>query len=196
MTTIAQIVDVAPPPNADLENIDNWEVDGTTTGRLVWSKPMPLPDSLSASDVRIVATQRPDGSIVAGNDIECPMVYVGGDDYSITEVRELVQALTAAADLADRWIGHTVTAGGGRMSHPKKQLNDELTPTDDIAIADPEHITGPDEVAAGVYVGYNVFVHLTIAGQSYYLNPDDAVDLGYALVDAEREAVRAAWEAT
>jgi hypothetical protein len=102
--TLSQQYPVALPPDADPENIDNWETGSdSVTSRLVWSTPMTLAEGVDA-DVRIVASQRPDGSVIV-DDSEGPCIYVDDNDYTVREAREIARALIQAADLADQWAG-------------------------------------------------------------------------------------------
>jgi len=95
--------DVVPLPlGADAERTDNWETNDGVTSRLVWSLPNPNVQQFS-HDVRIVVSQRLDGSIIIDDPTEEPLVYVDGQDYSLVRARILACALIQAADLADRW---------------------------------------------------------------------------------------------
>lgn len=109
MTTITPLADpqVALPPGADPEHTDNWETDNGVTSRLVWSLPDPLLKSTCEHDVRVVASQRLDGSIIVGVPSEVPLVYLDGQDYSLEQARMLARAMLAAVALADEWTGET-----------------------------------------------------------------------------------------
>ncbi len=97
-----------PAPTLRTSTIGRTVVSFNT--RLVWSTPMPLPEHLSSYDIRLVATQRPDGTIVSDDAAEGPLVYIGGDDYTPGDVRVIATALLTAADLADKWTkGDAVT---------------------------------------------------------------------------------------
>ncbi len=105
--TIAQPTDPPLPHGADPDQVEDWETEksgeSTTTSRLVWSTPI-LPEQAGVG-VCVVASQRPDGSIIAEDDIEGPLIYVGNDDYTLGDARMLATALVQAADLADQWAG-------------------------------------------------------------------------------------------
>ena len=108
-STLAQPTDVPLPIGADPENVDKFETDEGVTSRLIWSIPDPhihIDVRTSTScDLRIVASQLLDGSIVGeDNDTDCPLVYVDGVDYTLTQARDLVVALRNAVSLAERWI--------------------------------------------------------------------------------------------
>ncbi|MDP7731499.1 hypothetical protein [Mycobacterium sp. TY813] len=107
MTTITPTPDPALPPGADPENVDGWDCEAPST-RLVWSTPMPLPDHLECYDIRLVASQRRDGTIVS-SDADGPLVYIGGEDYTPNDARLVADALVKAANLADKWGGATPT---------------------------------------------------------------------------------------
>ena len=110
MTTVTPPPDVALPVGADPENTDSWDTFRGVTSRLVWSKPEPLPEHLASYDIRLVAEQHLDGTILdaaIADDImhEGPLVYIGGDAYSPADARLIAHALTAVADLAESWAG-------------------------------------------------------------------------------------------
>lgn len=114
MTTLTRGADpephVALPAGADPENVDAWDADPAT--RLVWSTAMPLPEHLASYDIRIVASQRLDGTIVRDEAAEGgPLVYLGGEGYTVEDSRQIARALLAAADLADTWVGEAVNTG-------------------------------------------------------------------------------------
>jgi hypothetical protein len=89
----------------DSPELSVWDTgEGRMPERLVWSKPMPLPDHLKDHDVRAVVTQLADGTLV--NDPENgdqPRVFYGAEDHSPADARLVAAALHAAADMADRW---------------------------------------------------------------------------------------------
>lgn len=96
MTTAA----VALPAGADPEFSDGeWEADiDSPTGyyRCVWSP------EFGTDGVRVVATQYRDGTL--GTADEAPHVSLGsGEAITTAEARQAAAALTAAADLADKW---------------------------------------------------------------------------------------------
>jgi len=104
MTTVTQPADVPLPDGADREDIDDWQTDDGVTSRLVWSLPDPNPQQFGC-DVRVVACQRVDGSIITDGPHAETLVYVDDEDYSLAHARILAQALIEAVDLADRWAG-------------------------------------------------------------------------------------------
>ncbi|MBI5339026.1 MAG: hypothetical protein HZB45_15200 [Mycolicibacterium rufum] len=96
--------EVTRPEGADPEALDDWSTHEGVTSRLIWSTPEQLPASLADSfDVRVVASQRVDGSIIAGDPGEGPFVYVANSNLWPDDARGFAAALTRAADLADRW---------------------------------------------------------------------------------------------
>ena len=97
-----QALDVALPAGADPTHVDNWETDNGVTSRLVWSTPHPLPSQFSC-DVRVVASQRTDGSIITGEPHEEPLFYLDGQDFTLAQARMLAQALSAVVNLAEGW---------------------------------------------------------------------------------------------
>lgn len=108
MTTITPTPDhqVALPPGADPEHTDNWETDDGVTSRLVWSLPDPEVKSACRHEVRVVASQRLDGSIMVETH-DAPLVYLGGQDYSLEQALVLSRALIAAVARANEWTGGT-----------------------------------------------------------------------------------------
>lgn len=103
--------EVPLPLGANPASAGEWDDDGPQGRyRLVWSEPMPLPEELATEDVRVVATQLVDGTIVAEG-TDQPLVYVGISDYTIHASRALAQAILDAADLADRWRSNETGAG-------------------------------------------------------------------------------------
>jgi hypothetical protein len=96
--------EVALPAGADTES-DDWYTDEGVTQRLVWSRPMPLPEHLATNDIRVVVLQYSDGTIVNAKGDDEPLVYHGCSDYTIDDARTVAQALLTAADLADTWAG-------------------------------------------------------------------------------------------
>jgi hypothetical protein len=97
----AQRTEVAPPPGADPERVDNWETNDGVTSRLVWSHAEVLTNGF---DIRLVASQRLDGSIITDDPSEVPLVYIGGDDYSLDDARLVVRAILEIVKLADEWV--------------------------------------------------------------------------------------------
>jgi hypothetical protein len=98
----AQTADVPLPVGADPENVDHWETSDGVTSRLVWSLPDPYPQEFQC-DVRVVATQRFDGSIIIGDPVEEPLIYVDGVDFTVRQARTLATALINAVDLVGKW---------------------------------------------------------------------------------------------
>lgn len=94
--------EVPLPAGADPDNVDNWELDSGKTSRLVWSRPNPYAQNFKC-DVRLVASQRPDGTIITGDPVEEPLVYVDGQDFSLSQARTLSLALAQAVALAQQW---------------------------------------------------------------------------------------------
>lgn len=90
------------PPGADPNLADEWEreQDGKSAYRMFWSKPYD-----TRLDVRVVAIQLPDGTVVDRDTTpeDAPLVYIASDDYTPDDARKLATAILAAADLADQW---------------------------------------------------------------------------------------------
>lgn len=99
---MTQPTDVPLPAGADPDNVDNWEMDNGVTSRLVWS----IPDAAAQEfncDVRLVASQRTDGTIIFGNPADEPLVYIDGSDYTLNQAATLTLALFDAIRLAGNW---------------------------------------------------------------------------------------------
>lgn len=73
--------EVTMPPGADPES-DDWFTDQGVTQRLVWSRPIPLPEHLATNDIRVVVVQRTDGTIINIKGDDEPLVYHGCSDYT------------------------------------------------------------------------------------------------------------------
>jgi hypothetical protein len=101
------------PPGADPEgSSEDWTTYEGVTSRLVWSWPMPLPEDLAYLNVQAVVTQLADGTIYTDQEA----VFVGGHGYSLNDARRMAQAMTAAAELVDRWTGTgPMTAGEAHL---------------------------------------------------------------------------------
>lgn len=117
--------EVALPAGADIES-DDWYTDEGVTQRLVWSRPMPLPEHLATNDIRVVVLQHADGTIVNAKGDDEPLVYHGCSDYTIDDARTIAQALLAAADLADNWVGQSETKALERIAKTAAQVCLEL----------------------------------------------------------------------
>jgi hypothetical protein len=63
---------------------------------------MPLPEEIGNYDIRVVASQSPDGAVIVDS-VEGPFVDLDGETHSPDSARLLAGALIAAADLADQW---------------------------------------------------------------------------------------------
>lgn len=112
--------------------------------------------------VRVVGVQYADGSVAATGS-DAPLVYIEHNEFTPRAVRDLAAALLAAADLAEEW------AGSSRC------------------------ITAPEDVSAAGHVDdEQASVVVNLPAPECYLHPDAATELGYQMVDAARQADRAA----
>lgn len=104
---ITQPADIGLPTGADDEMSEREFEDQGDAGfaRLVWSTVQPLPEHLSNHNIQAVVAQRPDGSVVTDDPSLAPRVYLWDTAYEIADARAVAKALTAAANLADRWRG-------------------------------------------------------------------------------------------
>lgn len=114
MTTVTPTPDVSLPPGADANWDNQWENDEGRAYRIVWSNPLPLNNPWTEpnpgwrdNDVRLAVTQYGDGTISDATDDpgDRPLIYVGGESYSIESARALSAALLDAANLAEEWTG-------------------------------------------------------------------------------------------
>jgi hypothetical protein len=144
MTTVTRHADYPQlPPGADAEgSVDDWIADRGVTSRLVWSKPMPLPEHLTGHNVQAVVTQLADGTVYH----DCESVFVGGLGWTLDDARSMAAAITAAADLVDSWTG--------RAHDPVIRLDDEK-PAIEIRCTpfEPEHPGYAGERFIGIYYG-------------------------------------------
>ncbi|MDN4522626.1 hypothetical protein [Mycolicibacterium austroafricanum] len=101
----------ALPDGVDILNQEPFcpDASGNSSYRIVWSLPAAVPDHMADLDIRLGATQLPDGSIVndGTTEHEVPTIYVGGHSHPVADARALANALQDLADLADTWTGTT-----------------------------------------------------------------------------------------
>lgn len=99
--------DPVPPFGAEADALGEWQLWDGELSRLCWSARMRLPEHLSQHDIRAVAQQRPDGSLMGD-----PLVFLDELGFEAADARLVAWALLSAAKVATNMSKPVESHGG------------------------------------------------------------------------------------